>query len=134
MLKQMVLGGTLAQPLNPDTLFQQIDVEDIGAFTELAFTNPDRWIGRELEIAGDERSMEEIAATFGSMTGRTVSYLQVPWDDFREQAGEEYAVMYEWFEDEGYQADVERLRKEHPGLIDFDTYLAAHGWKGAASG
>ena len=132
MLKQMVLGGTLAQPLNPETLFQQIDVEDIGAFTELAFSDPDRWIGRELEVAGDERSMEEIAATFGGLIGRPVTYLQVPWDDFREQAGEEYTVMYEWFEDEGYEADVERLKEEHAGLIDFDEYLAAHAWKDAA--
>lgn len=132
MLKQMILNGTLAQPLSPDTLFQQIDVEDVGAFTELAFGDPDRWIGRELEIAGDERSMEEIAATFGRVIGRPVTYMQVPWDDFREQAGDEYAEMYEWFEHEGYEADVEGLEREHPGLITFDEYLDAHGWEDAS--
>lgn len=133
MFKNMVLGGTLAQPLSPDTPFQQIDVDDIGAFVALAFDNPSVWIGRELEIAGDERTMEEIARTFSDVIGRDVNYHQVPWDDFREQAGEEYAVMYRWFEDEGYEADVESLSAEHPDLVAFDDYLVAHGWKDAAS-
>ncbi len=132
MLKEMVLGGMLAQPLSPDTPFQQIDVDDIGAFATLAFDDRDAWIGREVEIAGDERTMEEIAETFSDVIGRRVTYQQVPWDDFREQAGEEYAVMYRWFEEEGYEADIDSLEKEHPGLTKFDEYLVAHGWKDAA--
>lgn len=132
MLKEMVLGGTLAQPLSPDTPFQQISVDDIGGIAALAFKDRDRWLGRELEIAGDERSMEDIAASFSDVIGLSVSYYQVGWDDFREQAGEEYTVMYEWFEDEGYEADVDSLKTEYPGLTNFDDYLVAHGWTDAA--
>lgn len=132
MLKDMVLGGTLAQPLSPDTPFQQIAVDDIGAFAAMAFDNPSRWIGRELEIAGDELTMTETAETFSRVIGREVNYYQVPWDDFREQAGEEYEVMYRWFEDYGYEAEIDRLEREHPGLIKFEEYLVAHEWKGAA--
>ncbi len=53
MMRGMVLGGTLAQPLDPDKPFQQVAVEDIGAFAAIAFENPDRWIGQEVDLAGD---------------------------------------------------------------------------------
>lgn len=131
--KNMILGGTLIQPLSPDTTFQQIAVDDIGAFAVLAFQNPTAWIGREVEIAGDERSMKEIAEAFSGTVGRQVTYRQMPWDDFREQAGDEYADMYRWFEDVGYRADVDALRSEHPGLQSFEEYLATHGWKDVAT-
>jgi uncharacterized protein YbjT (DUF2867 family) len=131
MMREPVLEGTLPQPLDPGKPFQQVAVEDIGAFVALAFEHPEEWIGREVEIAGDERTMPEIAETFGRVAGREVGYYQVPWDRFEEQMGEEYAVMYRWFNDVGYEADVEALRRKHPGLIDFEGYLRAHGWEGA---
>jgi uncharacterized protein YbjT (DUF2867 family) len=133
MMREPILGGTLPQPLDPGKPFQQVAVEDIGAFVAMAFEHPEEWIGREVEIAGDERTMPEIAETFGRVIGREVSYYQVPWDRFEEQMGEEYAVMYRWFNDVGYEAEVEALRREHPGLIDFEGYLRGHGWEGAES-
>ncbi len=45
--------------------------------------------------------------------------------------GEEFAIMYRWFNDVGYEADVAALRKEHPELTDFERYLRGHGWEGA---
>lgn len=131
--KNMILGGTLIQPLSPDTTFQQIAVDDVGAFAVLAFQNPTAWIGREVEIAGDERSMKEVADVFSRTVGRQVTYRQMPWDDFREQAGDEYADMYRWFEDVGYRADVDALRSKHPGLQSFEEYLATQGWKDVAT-
>jgi uncharacterized protein YbjT (DUF2867 family) len=133
MMREPILGGTLPQPLDPGELFQQVAVEDIGTFAAMAFEHPDAWIGREVEIAGDERTMPEIAEAFGRVAGRDVGYYQVPWEQFEEQMGEEYAVMYRWFNDVGYEADVEALRREHPGLIDFEGYLRGHGWESAGA-
>lgn len=31
--------------------------------------------------------------------------------------------MFKWMEDEGFEADVTELRRMHPGLIDFGTYV-----------
>jgi hypothetical protein len=38
--------------------------------------------------------MPEIADTFSHVIGRQVDYFQSPWDQFEEQMGEEYTVMY----------------------------------------
>jgi uncharacterized protein YbjT (DUF2867 family) len=131
MMREMVLGGTLAQPLDPDKPFQQVAVEDVGAFAAIAFERPDEWIGREVDLAGDEQTMPEIAGTFGRVIGREISYYQVPWDQFEEQMGEEYAVQYRWFNDVGYEADIAALRREYPELTTFERYLRSHGWEGA---
>jgi uncharacterized protein YbjT (DUF2867 family) len=131
MMREPILGGTLPQPLDPDKPFQHVAVEDIGAFATIAFEHPDEWIGREVDIAGDEQTMPEIAETFGRVIGREVDYYQVPWDQFEEQMGEEFAVMYRWFNDVGYEADTDALRREHPDLTTFERYLRSHGWEGA---
>ncbi len=131
MMREPILGGTLPQPLDPDKPFQQVAVEDVGAFAAIAFDHPDEWIGREVDLGGDEQTMPEIAETFGRVIGREVDYYQVPWDQFEEQMGEEYAVMYRWFSDVGYEADIAALRQEYPELTTFERYLHGHGWEGA---
>ena len=75
--------------------------------------------------------MPEIAETFSRVIGREVDYYQVPWDQFEEQMDEEYAVMYRWFNDVGYEADIEALRRKYPELTTFERYLRTHGWEGA---
>ena len=129
--REMILGGTLAQPLDPDKPLQQVAVEDVGAFAAMAFENPDSWIGREVDLAGDEQSMSEIAETYGRVIGREVSYHQVPWDRFEEQMGEEAALNFRWINDVGYEADIAALRQEYPELTSFERYLRTHGWEGA---
>ena len=129
--REMILGGTLAQPFDPDKPFQQVAVEDVGAFAAIAFENPDRWIGREVDLAGDEQSMTEIAETFGRVIGRDVSYYQVPWDQFEEQMGQEATINFRWINDVGYEAYIVALRKEYPELTIFEQYLRGHGWEGA---
>jgi uncharacterized protein YbjT (DUF2867 family) len=130
-MREPILGGTLPQPLDPDKPFQMIDAEDIGIFAAMALADPDKWIGRDVDLAGDELTMPEIAGTFSRVIGRNVDYVQVPWEGFEEQMGEEYTVMYRWFNDYGYEANVAALRDEHPGLVSFEQYLRAHGWENA---
>jgi uncharacterized protein YbjT (DUF2867 family) len=132
-MREPILGGTLHQPLDPDKPFQMVAVEDIGVFAAMAFENPEEWVGREVDLAGDELTMPEIADTFSRVIGCQVDYFQTPWDQFEEQMGEEYAVMYRWFDEYGYEADIAGLRKEHPGLVSFEQYLSTHGWENAGS-
>lgn len=126
--KDAIQSGTLALPLSPDTTLQQIAVDDVGAFAAMAFADPDEWIGREIDLAGDEPSMRETAATFTRVTGHEVRYRRMPWADFEDQAGEESAVMFRWFEEVGYEADIEELREMHPELKRLEPFLREHGW------
>jgi hypothetical protein len=44
----------------------------------MTFDDPGTWIGCEVDIAGDESTMPEIAGTFSRVIGRDVEYVQVP--------------------------------------------------------
>lgn len=123
-----LLGGQLPQPLSRDTVLQQIAVDDIGAFAALAFSKPNAWIGRAVELAGDELTMTQLAATFGRALGREVAYVQVPWGAFEQQAGEDITVMYRWFESHGYKADIAALRRIYPPLATIESFLRTQPW------
>jgi uncharacterized protein YbjT (DUF2867 family) len=124
-----ILRGVLQQPLDSRGRLQQISVDDIGAFAAMAFAGPDRWIGRELDLAGDEPTMGETAETFTRVLGRPVRYLQVSWDRFKEMAGVEMAAMYRWFSEVGYNADIAALRREYPRLATLEQVLRAQDWR-----
>ncbi len=127
--RRVIVNGSLATPLSPERPLQQVSVEDIGAFTLLAMSRPDQWVGRSVDLAGDELSMAQSAEVFTRVLQRTVVVHRISWDDFREEQGEEMYVMNRWFETTGYEADVARLREIHPQMLSLEDYLHRHHWK-----
>jgi uncharacterized protein YbjT (DUF2867 family) len=121
--KERIAQGTLAQPLSPETHLQMIAVDDIGAFVAAAFEKPGRWIGRTLDIAGDDLSMNDIARAFSTIAGHEVRYQQMPLEEFEKRAGHEITVMYRWFQEVGYKIDIPALRRELPNLTNFERWL-----------
>jgi uncharacterized protein YbjT (DUF2867 family) len=129
--RDAILGGKLAQPLDPNKKLQQVTVDDVGAFCAIALENPDKWLGREVDLAGDELTMLQVAQTFSRVIGRQVDYVQMPWEQFQQAMGEEITVMNKWFNNVGYEADIPALRQEYSELTTFEEYLRRHGWSGA---
>ncbi|MEH2352355.1 NmrA/HSCARG family protein [Nostoc sp.] len=128
-MRSMVENGTLFQPLSPDTKLQQLSEEDYGAMVAEVFERPTDFINREIEVASVEMTMTEIAAAFSRVLGKNVAYQQIPFEAFEQQAGEEVTIMYRWFENVGYIADLARLKRDFPQPTDFESYLRV----GAAS-
>jgi uncharacterized protein YbjT (DUF2867 family) len=132
-MREPILNGTIPLPLSPSRSLQQISVEDIGAFAWLAFQNPSKWAGRTVELAGEELTMQRVAETLSRVLGRTVKYVQVPWDQFRQNAGDEMTRMYRWFESVGYRVNIAALRKEYPNLSTLEQVLRHQDWTAAAA-
>jgi uncharacterized protein YbjT (DUF2867 family) len=129
--RSSIFNGTLSQPLDPDKPLQQVTVDDVGAFAALAFQHPDKWLNREIDLAGDELTMLEAAQVFSRVIGQQVNYEQVPWQQFREFAGEEITTMYQWFNNVGYSADIAAVRREYTGTKTLEQYLRTNGWENA---
>lgn len=129
--RDSILQGTLAQPLKPETKLQQVSVNDVGAFAAIAFEMPKEWMGKAVDIAGDEATMTETAAIFSRVIGRPVNYVQLPWEQFQQFTGEEMTIMYRWFDNVGYSADISARRKEYPDLMTLEKYLQNNSWNGA---
>ena len=118
--------GRLVQGIKPETRLQMIAVDDIGGIAALAFREPDEWIGRTLEIAGDELTMVEAAAVFSASLGRAVEYSSAHED--RPGGGDEARKMAAWFDEVGYDVDIAGVRAAYPGLRDFGTFVAEAEW------
>ena len=127
-LREPILHGTLPLPLSPQTPLQQISVEDIGAFAARAFEAPSKWLGKTVDLAGDEVTMIRMADLLTRAVGQRVSYVQIPWDQFRQNAGEEMTRMYRWFEDVGYHVDIAAVRRELPSLANLEQVLRRQDW------
>jgi uncharacterized protein YbjT (DUF2867 family) len=126
--RDSILEGKLVQPLKPETKLQQVSVNDLGAFAVMAFEKPNEWIGRAVDLAGDEMTMTETATTFSHVIGHPVNYIQLPWEQFQQFAGEELTIMYQWFDRVGYSADIAARRKEYPNLTTLKQYLQNNNW------
>jgi len=104
-------GSTLAWALAPDTKLQMIAVDDIGWFGARAFTDAAALNRREIDIAGDVRTMPETAAILTEALGRPIAFAQTPIEPVR-QYSKDTALMLEWFDRVGYSADIAGLERE----------------------
>lgn len=126
--RAVILSGTFSGwGFGPDKTTQIIAVEDIAAFTSLAFADPKYYLGKTLELAGDELSEPQIAATFAKVIGRPVKI--APRVNDGKAPAPEMIAMYNFYKGEGYTADVYELRKLHPGLLNLEQFLRKNGWE-----
>jgi uncharacterized protein YbjT (DUF2867 family) len=109
--KPSIEQGTLALGIEPGTKLQMIAVVDIGKYAKLAFEKHAKLNGRAIDIAGDELTPPAIADLIGKAAGRKVAHFQVPIAEVR-RSSQEFAMMLEWFDAVGYDADIEGNAKE----------------------
>jgi uncharacterized protein YbjT (DUF2867 family) len=104
-------GDKLSSALKPDTKLQMIAVDDIGWFGARAFTDHAVLDRREIDLAGDARTMAEAAAILAKALNRPIAFVQTPIEQVR-QYSEDLALMLEWFERIGFSADIAGLERE----------------------
>jgi uncharacterized protein YbjT (DUF2867 family) len=116
--------GVLATPVRSERILQMIALRDIGEFASEAFLRPKEFIGADIDIAGDELTMEDITLQISCAMNREVRYETIPDDKAEAAVGGDFALMYRWFNRHGYQVDIEELqnRWEIP-LTRFSRWL-----------
>lgn len=128
--EDVVEDGRLALPLEEDVGLQMVSTDDVGHAAAVALANPEEFVGEAIDLAGDEKTLEETAATLSTVTGRDVEAVHVPIEDAYEAFGEEFTVMCEWFNEVGYSADVAALEERFGfRFTTLEPYLREHGWE-----
>ncbi len=113
---------------SPNMKVQLIAAHDIGAFAALAFDHPEIYLGKTLEIAGDEPTWTQIAAGMGNALGRPVSYQSKP--ETQEPTLEAIRKVTAFLEQEGDSADIASLRQLYPPLLTFDAWSRQQQFRG----
>jgi len=125
-----ILKGKLVDPIRADKPYQTIATDDIGAFVALAFVRPEHFIGKELEIAGSELTNPQAAEVFSQVLGKPVKFQKLPLPLVRLVLGKEFYLMFRWFNEAGFNADIAGLRRQYPDirLHSLEEWLRNEGW------
>lgn len=126
--KPYIDQGVLAFGMKPETKLQSVAVVDIGKYGLQAFERAAELNGRGIDIAGDELTAPEMAQVLSDVSGRPITFQQVPLEEVR-KGSEEYAIMLDWFDRVGYDADIDGNAREF-GIAPtrFRDWAARQSW------
>jgi uncharacterized protein YbjT (DUF2867 family) len=129
-IEKGILKGRLMDGVRADKRQQLIATDDIGALAAAVFDRGGEMIGQAIEIAGDELTNIEAAATFTRVMGRPVKFTRIPLLMIRLGGGPDVALMYKWFNRHGYEADIPRLKETFPDirLTTLEEWIRREGW------
>ncbi|RYP46287.1 hypothetical protein DL768_007479 [Monosporascus sp. mg162] len=109
--------------IDRDRRQQVVAVSDIGYFAAQAFVCPEKYKARAISLAGDELTFDEMARVFAQKTGQTVPTTFGIVASLILRSAKDINAMFKWMNSEGFKANIEELKQEHPGLVDFGTYI-----------
>jgi uncharacterized protein YbjT (DUF2867 family) len=124
-----IAQGTLSLAVPADTPLQQVARRDLGAVAAAMIDDPERWIGRRVEVAGDAPTPRQMAQAITAAAGGPVEYRHVPLDLVR-QANADMGAMFTFLTETGYAVDIPALRADFPdiGWTSFADWAAEQRW------
>lgn len=113
--------------MRPGQTLQCIAVQDIGRIVATIFSDPQRFVGRTIEIAGDEVTGADLQQSLSRAAGTTITYARFPDSLLKENAflGDLASLV-----DDGRlsgHADIPALETEFGHLLRFDEWLTGPG-------
>jgi uncharacterized protein YbjT (DUF2867 family) len=124
-----ILKGVFPFSIQPDKRIHLVTTKDMGRVAAYVIKNPSKYIGQEIELAGDVLTPKQMASEFSKVQGMTIVHKEVaPWI-FLLLLRKDLFNLIQWYRHQGYQADVQRLRAEFPGLLTtFGEFLEETNW------
>ncbi len=116
-----------------------VDIEDTGPIVREILENPEKFVGQDICICGEEIPFENVPKVFTKVTGIPAISKTLTEEEFRanfiwmpKNAQDDMFGMYKWFEEYGYYGKTkdwttgQKLTK----LNTFEQWLKNTGWKG----
>jgi len=121
-------AGTLEMPLPESRPLQVIAVADIAGFARIVLERPSEFQGKRIEIASDSLTGPGMAMALAA-SGRPIGYAEGSLERVR-AFSEDFARMWEWFDQVGYRVDVSGLVRAYPevGWHDFRRWVHGQDW------
>jgi uncharacterized protein YbjT (DUF2867 family) len=110
--------------MGPSTTIGWLCLEDLGAIAARVFADPDRWIGTELGLLSDVRSIGELRALWKERTGRNPRRFPMPEWLFKRIVGDELLTMWRWLGSEQFDRSMDATREVLPEALTVQQWLA----------
>ena len=100
-----------------------LSAEDVGAIAARAFADPVSYLGRDLALAADIRTLFECRAIWRRVTGRKPRRFSMPVWLFEKVAGPDLIRMWRWLATHDVDVDQAETRKHHPTAATVEQFL-----------
>lgn len=115
----------IRMPMPGDVPVQMIAVRDIGRAAARLLLEPSAIDGDAIEVAGDELTLDLVAAQAGETFGVPARFETIPLEYLGDD--EDLKAMFRWFADgSAYQADLAQSRSLVADVTDLRSWLATH--------
>lgn len=125
LMEQPALMRFIALSMSKGTIatkpLQMIAVEDIGKWVAHMFRHPAEYIGKAVEIAGDEVTFNKMITAYQHVYGKTPRSIKLPSGMFSQG---DLGKMFTWISKYGYQADIAANRRAIPDLLTYEQFIA----------
>ena len=117
--------GTFVKLMKDSKPLQFIACSDIGFFAAQSFLRPasPEFHNTAISLAGDSLDFKGINSAFNERLGYNVPTTFEFVARIIKWMVKELNLMFRWFEEEGYGADIPALKKMHPGLLSLGDWL-----------
>lgn len=125
------LGGALTFPilsgsLGRDTPLQMVAVTDLGGVATAIFTDPARFVGTRVDVAGDRLTVPQMKAVYRRVTGDRPKAYWFPAPLTR-LINREFAAQLRWHNTVGWTFGPEAALAVYPAMTTFESFLRRHG-------
>ena len=104
-----------------------MSVSDVGAIAARAFASPERYVGRDIRLASDVKSIEDCREIYRDVIGKNPSQFPMPVWMFKRFVGDDLTTMWAWLRTGEIDFDTESTFTLHPEALSVDTWL--RNWK-----
>jgi hypothetical protein len=96
--------------------------DDVGVIAAGAFGDPERFIGQEIPLAGDIRTLAEARQMWTERGARPRGFPMPAWL-FERVAGKDLSIMWRWLRTEEVPLDTAPTHAVHPGAQTMQQWL-----------
>jgi uncharacterized protein YbjT (DUF2867 family) len=104
--------GIVSMPIKPGSKIPMVAVRDIGEIAARAFEEPERRIGKGVDLQGDTKTYPEVVDSIARRLGVQARYAEMSDQDGLKYFGEDMLRMFRGFDYGGFGIDVAGLERE----------------------
>jgi len=108
----LAIWGAAPKILGWNTPKPWVAVRDLGIAAANAFSDPDAWIGYEINYYSHIRSLADCQAAYRAAHGRKPARIPLPRWLFRRLAGEEFILMWDWIGNKARHGNLQELERD----------------------
>jgi uncharacterized protein YbjT (DUF2867 family) len=102
-----------------------IATDDLGVIAAKAFASPEDFIGQDVKLASDVKSIEECRAIYKAITTKTPSRFPMPVWLFKRFVGSDLITMWQWLGTSDMRFDTAPTYAIHPNALTVDAWLSS---------